>query len=424
MNNLTRRDFSAIAAGLGLSFLLPGMSPRAADKRGKERMKSLITVWLAGGPSQFETWDPHPGTKNGGDVSAIKTTIPGVKIADMYPRVAEQIHHLSVIRSLTSKEGDHERGTYYTKTGYRPDVTLKHPSLGAIAARELPDDSIKIPIHVSLLNSQWPSRGGHLGAEYDAFKVFNPGKDVQNMQACVPDERQKRRLQDQLLLASSFAKGRFSRLKRTKHQDMIDRSLTMMNSDQLKAFLIESEPDATKTAYGNTNFGRGCLVARRLVETGVRSIEVTLNGFDTHANNHEGHKTQAAILDPALAALIHDLKQRDLFESTVLFVIGEFGRTPRINPLGGRDHWPHGFSCLVGGGGIKSGVLIGETDPDNDDQKKPKPPKDPIVLPDLFATILQTLGLSKERLKHEYQTPIGRPMAMIDGGKPIKKLLG
>jgi hypothetical protein len=419
-DTLTRRDFTQVLAGLGLSFALPALSPRAAEKRGRERAKSLITLWMAGGPSQLETWDPHPGTSIGGDVGAIRTTIKDLQIADLYPRTAEQIHHLSVIRSLTSKEGDHERGTYFVKTGYRPDPTLKHPALGAIFAEETKkadQGKIEIPRHVSLLPDQWPARGGFLGPQLDAFKIFEPGKDVRNMTAPVAGKRQDRRLNDLRVLSDSFARGRFSRVRRTQHDKTIDRALTMMQSKQLKAFLIDEEPKAVRDAYGDTKFGRGCLVARRLVETGVRAIEVTLRGFDTHAKNHEGHKTQAAILDPAFAALIADLKKRDLLDSTIVLCIGEFGRTPTINALAGRDHWPHAFSCVVGGGGLKSGLAIGETDPTG----AKKEPKDPIKLPDLYATILHRLGVDYAK---EYQTPVGRPMAAVDAGSPIQRLLG
>lgn len=432
-DDFTRRHFGQIAAGMGLSLWLPGVSPRAANKRGAERIKSLITLWLAGGPSQLETWDPHPGTKIGGETRAIKTKIPGLEIADLFPRVAEQIHHLSVIRSLTSKEGDHERGSYFVKTGYRPDPTLKHPAIGAIAAHETPAEykkRMEIPIHVSLLKSQWPSRGGFLGPQLDAFKVYDPGKEVRNMRSGVSADRQRERLNDLNLLSRSFAKGRFSRLQRTTQEETRQRALTMMRSEQLKSFLIEEEPDAVKRAYGDTPFGRGCLVARRLVEQGVRAVEVTLNGFDTHANNFGGHKTQAEFLDPAFAALIADLKKRDLLESTIVLCIGEFGRTPNINGLDGRDHWPHAFSCVVGGGGLKSGVVIGETPPfpllarGGKGGAAKKTAKDPIELPDLYATILSQLGMGRD-YDRSYDTPVGRPMTAVkDGAKPIRRLLG
>jgi len=417
-----RRDLMMAAGGLGLSFMLPKLSPKAADKRGKERPKSLIVMYMAGGPSQLETFDPHPGSKIGGLAKAIPTKNADLKICDLYPRTAEQIHHLSVIRSMISKEGDHERGTYLLKTGYRPDPTLKHPSLGAIAAHELPNKDIDIPMHVTLGGGPFPARGGFLGDEFDAFKIFNPGNNIQNMESRVSKDRQDRRLENLSVVSRVFRKGRRLQTENTLHELTIERALAMMSSDQLAAFKIEGESDtikkeseATKKAYGDSRFGRGCLVARRLIEEGVRAVEVVLPGWDSHANNHEGHITQANILDSAFAALIKDLADRDLLESTVVLWIGEFGRTPKINALDGRDHWPTGFSCVVGGGGIKGGLVIGETDPTG----KEKDPKDPIEVHDLYSTVLHMLGVDYEL---EVNTPIGRPMAYSQG-QPIERLL-
>jgi hypothetical protein len=370
---------------------------------------------MAGGPSQLETWDPHPGTKIGGDTQAIDTKLSGIQIADMFTRLAEEIDCLNVIRSLTSKEGDHERGTYLVKTGFRPVPKLIHPSVGAMLAHELPAAKIEIPQHVSLGGTQWPARGGYLGDEFDAFRIFDPGRNIQNMRARVPVERQAERLKNLEVMSNAFARQRQFATQKTLHQEMQERALTMMNSEQLKAFELTDEPATTVEAYGDSSFGRGCLVARRLVEQGVRSIEVNLNGFDSHANNYEAHKTNAAMLDPAFAALLKDLKSRDLWESTVVLCIGEFGRTPNINPLAGRDHWPKGFSCLVGGGGMKQGVVIGETDPIGE---KPEP-SDPIEVKDLYATLYQLFGV---KYANELQTPIGRPMRISDG-QPIPRLL-
>lgn len=426
----TRRDALTTAFGLGVSFLLPGMDLRAAGARGRERKKSLIVLWLAGGPSQLETWDPHPGTKIGGPTRAIPTRIPGVQFAEFYPQLADQMDALSVIRSLVSKEGDHERGTYYVKTGHRPDPTLVHPALTALAAHELPDPSVEIPLHVSLGSSgPWPARGGYLGDEYDAFKVFNPGRNINNLRPRVGEPRQRRRLANLEVVSRSFRQGREVSARRTLHQDMLERALRMMTSEQLRAFEIDDEPKAVHEAYGDTQFGRGCLVARRLVEAGVRAVEVTLGGFDSHANNYEAHQTNGAILDPAFASLVRDLRRRDLLDSTVVLCIGEFGRTPRINPLEGRDHWPLGFSCVLGGGGLAGGVVLGETDPRNDDPQSKREPRDPVEIYDLYATILQVLGVDHAK---EFTTPIGRPMAITSNGltgdkqrtgRPIERLI-
>jgi hypothetical protein len=412
---ITRRNVLQMAAGLGVSFTLPALDLKAATQRGPEREKSLILLWMAGGPSQLETWDPHPGTKIGGPTRAIDTKLPGVQIADLFPRLAEELDCLNVIRSLVSKEGDHERGTYLVKTGFRPVPKLVHPSVGAMLAHKLPAANIEIPEHISLGGSQWPGRGGYLGDEYDAFRIYDPGRNIQNMRARVGQDRQDQRLKNLEVMSNAFAKQRQFASQKTLHQEMQERALTMMGSEQLKAFELTEESQSTLDAYGDSFFGRGCLVARRLVEQGVRSIEVNLQGFDSHANNYEAHQKNAQVLDPAIAALLKDLKERDLWESTVVLCIGEFGRTPIINPLDGRDHWPKGFSCLVGGGGMKQGLVIGETDPSG--QKTD--PADPIEVQDLYATLFHLFGVKSSE---EMETPIGRPMRISDG-KPIKRLL-
>lgn len=411
----SRRDLCKVAVGSTLSFMLPGFELKAAQKRGPERQKSVIVLWMGGGPSQLETWDPHPGTAIGGPGNAIKTVVPGLQISDMYPLLAEQLDGMSVIRSMVSKEGDHERGTKYLKTGYRPEPTTVYPALGAIITHETPNQSLEIPQHISMGNTQFPARGGYLGGHLDAFRVQDPGKNIGNMRAGVESPRQNRRLENLNIVSQAFQKGRTIQTKKTLHQSTIDRALTMMSSEQLNAFEIEKEPESVRKAYGDSSFGRGCLVARRLVEQGVHSIEVNLSGWDSHANNFTGHQTQAKMLDPAFSSLLKDLKARNLLDSTIVLCIGEFGRTPKINPLEGRDHWPTGFSCIVGGGGLKGNVIIGETDPTG----KEKKPTEPVQIQDLYSTILQNLNID---YKKELISPIGRPLALSDG-TPIEKLI-
>lgn len=411
----SRRNFLTFtAAGTGLAFAVPGLEARPANRRGGERAKSFLTIWLGGGPSQLETWDPHPGTLIGGNVKAISTTIRDCQISDLYPQTAEQLHHLSVIRSLVSKEGDHERASYMLHTGYRPEPTLVHPSIGAIATYERPDDTIEIPQFVSLGEATFPPRGGFLGDRFDAYRVLHPGERGQNLVSLVSDDRQRRRLETLDIVSRTFARGREAKAEKTLHQHTIDAAQRMMTSDQLKAFSIEHEPKPLRDAYGDNAFGRGCLVARRLLETGIRSIEVSLEGFDTHARNHEGQASRARTLDPALSTLIKELVDRDLLQSTVVLVTGEFGRTPHINALDGRDHWPNGFSCLLGGGGLTGGLVVGSTDPRGTSQR----PEDPIEIRDLYATVLHRLGIEYAK---EIITPIGRPMKFCDG-KPISCL--
>ncbi|MEW4490156.1 DUF1501 domain-containing protein [Thalassoglobus sp. JC818] len=418
-SSLTRRQALQIGLGTGLSFLLPTLEARATEKRGKERPKSIIVLWMGGGPSQLESWDPHPESSVGETVSKISTTIPGLEIGDTLPQMAEQIHHLSVIRSMVSKEGDHERGTYYAQTGYRPDPSVIHPSITAVISKQLKRDDIEIPQHISLASGDGfvVPRGGFLGADYDAFRIFDPGRNIRNMRPGVDEARQQRRLEGLDVVSNSFASLRQKPVAKTNHQSVIEKALTMMSSSQLEALTLEGEAQSTIDRYGDNRFGRGCLVARRLVEQGVRAIQVVLSGFDTHVNNLDGQRNQFAILDPAFATLIADLKERDLLDSTIVLCLGEFGRTPKINPLEGRDHWPIGFSCVLGGGGLAAGRVIGETDPNaarsNEEQlTKTTPPKSPVSIPDLYATILTTMGLDPYE---EIQSPIGRPFMMSEG---------
>lgn len=411
---MQRRLLLQVSAGWGVAFLLPALESRAAERRGAERARSLITLWLDGGPSQLETWDPHPGTVIGGATQALATSVPDLQIASTLPQMAERMDRVSVIRSLVSKEGDHERATYFVKTGYRPDPTVRHPAIGALIPHQLGAEHLEIPGYVSLGTGNWPGRGGYLGDQYDAFRIVEPGRGVQNLRPRVADVRQQQRLEGLDVLARSFRQGRQPQADKSLHEEMVANAIRMMSSEQLKAFELEDESARTLARYGDSNFGRGCLVARRLVETGVRAIEVTLSGFDSHANNHEVQARRAETLDPAFAALLDDLRERDLYDSTIVLCIGEFGRTPRINALEGRDHWPTGFSAVVGGGGLRSGLVLGETDPTGEKTD----PAHPLKVQDLYATILQQLEIDPTR---ELITPIGRPLALCEG-TPIQEL--
>ncbi len=417
---VSRRALFKRASEMGLSaYFLSSALARAALKTGERTSHSLITLWLSGGPSQLETWDPHPGSRVGGLTQSVKTSVPGLAIAHLYPRVAEVMDSVSVVRSLVSKEGDHERGTYMLKTGFRPEPTLKRPSIGALLVHQREDPEVEIPQHVSLGPSPWPARSGFLDARFDAFKVLRPGRNLGDLKPYLKGDvaaRQQRRLSNLQVVSSAFVRGREKEVQKTQHQGTIDRALKMMRSAELRAFELDDEPQAVVDAYGDSGFGRGCLVARRLVEEGVRAVEVTLGGFDSHVSNHEAHVAQAKVLDPALAALVKDLKTRDLLRSTIILCIGEFGRTPKINVLEGRDHWPSGFSCIIGGGGIRAGQVLGETDP----KGEAKMPKNPVPVEDLLATVLKAAGVDPTT---EIYAPVGRPVPLCEG-TPIGSLLG
>ena len=411
-----RRGFLAAGGLSTLGWLTPlGTALARAAETTRRPAKSVVVLWMGGGPSQLETFDPKPGTDIAAGTKAIATAAKGVQLASGLEQLADQMAHVSLVRSLWSKEGDHERGTYTLKTGFRPDPTVTHPSLGAIVCHDLPGTGVEIPRHVSILPTEWPARGGTLGAEYDAFKVFDPAEKLPDVTPNVPDDRFGQRLEDLKVVEDAFAKGRGRRVEATGHGDTMARARRMMSSDQLKAFDVSRESEAVRKGYGNTPFGRGCLAARRLLEVGVRCVEVTLSGWDSHANNHEITTRLKGTLDPAFAALLRDLQARDALKDTVVLCVGEFGRTPQVNAVGGRDHWPHNFAAALAGGGIRGGVAVGESDPAGG-----KEPKDKQAAANLHATVLKALGIDHEKT---LRGPLGRTIPRSEG-KPIAALLG
>lgn len=425
--SLSRRGLLQGAAAGGLLSWLTPLSVQLA--RAEEQAphgappRSVIMLWLEGGPSQLETFDPHPGSAGAAGSEDRATNVPGVRIAKGFEQLADQMDSVALVRSVVSKEGDHERAAYNAKTGYRPDQTLVHPSLGAVICHQLPDN-LEIPRHVSIVTGSWPGRGGYLGDQYDAFQVGDPIGDIQDIRARVPESRRERRLRDlQQIVEPEFARGRLPDLdaRRTLQSSSTQAAMRMMTSQQLRAFDVRETPQALREEFGDSPFGRGCLAAVQLIEAGVRCVEVTLTGWDSHANNHSIQAERVATLDPAFAALLRELKRRGLFESTVVVCGGEFGRTPRLNPAEGRDHWPHGFTVALAGGRIRGGAVYGQTAPDPDVEAEDKTAS--VALPrdvsHIQATVLHALGID---LAQTLQTPIGRPMD-ITQGEVIQEIL-
>lgn len=407
--SLTRRDLLRLAAVT----LAGARAARADDAPAVRPGPALIVVRLEGGPSQLETFDPHPGGRTGGPTQAIATSLAGVQVAAGYPRLAERLHRVALVRSLVTSEGEHQRGTYLLRTGHPMSPSVTHPALTAVAAHDLVPAGLLVPPHVALLGRE-PPRGGLLGARWDAFATGDPAAPLEDLAAPVGLARLDRRLADLARLEAGFAAGRPRGGQAARRAELTGRARAMMDSAQLAAFSLEGEPAAAREAYGHTPFGRGCLVARRLVEAGVPAVEVTLGGWDTHVDNFTLHARLAEVLDRGLAALLDDLAARDLLRRVVVVCGGEFGRTPRINPLDGRDHWTRGFSLLLAGRGLRPGVVVGATDPDGE-----RPPADPVTPQDLFATLYRALGLDGAR---ELVTPEGRPVRLVEG-RPLERLL-
>ncbi|MEL6107324.1 MAG: DUF1501 domain-containing protein [Planctomycetota bacterium] len=422
--HLSRRSLLGAGAGGAMLSALANRLAMAEEtgQTAKGRPKSVILLWMQGAPSQLETFDPHVGTSIGGDVGKLATTVPGLEIADNLPRVAEKMHLGSLIRSVTTKEGDHERAIYNVKTGYRPDPTLVHPSIGSILCHEFPE-ALDLPRHISIAAQDFPARGGYLGPSYDAFLVDDPKNPVPDLKSRVEDQRFERRLSGLKWIEERFRRGRLCDLdrSRTLQGASTDAALRMMSSEQVGAFDVLSEPRAVLDEFGDTAFGRGCLAATRLIQVGARAIEVSLPGWDTHINNHEGQASQCKILDAGLSALLTRLEEQDLLDTTLVVCGGEFGRTPAINQAGGRDHWPHGFSMFLAGCGIRRGAVYGATSPNPKlDEKTPvQDVEDPVTVGDLHATILNALEIGFEK---ELETPIGRPLKRSEG-KPIDSII-
>ena len=413
MEPLTRRRLGYLTLGALAGFAGARLGYAQQDKAAGAGEMGLIIVWLRGGPSQIETFDPKPGKKIGGPTTAIDTSAKGIQIANGLPQVAEQMKHLSLVRSVVGQEGDHERASILMKTGRRPEVALAHPAIGAVCANELPEAGTEIPRFVSILSGDRTSRGGYLGQSFDPFVVGDPRDPIQDVKPQVGERRQQRRLEALERLEDRYAKQHPHTEKRSHHRERTARALRTMGSEQLAAFDIDQEPAAIRSAYGDSAFGRGCLAARRLIEVGVRCVEVTHDGWDTHIGNFDAVAELNATLDPGLATLVKDLVERDLYDKTVVVCAGEFGRTPVINAAGGRDHWPTGFSIALGGGKLRPGLVVGETSNDT------APPADPATVADVYATILTALGIDPHI---ENQTDIGRPIKLSEG-TPLKKLL-
>jgi hypothetical protein len=418
---MSRRHFMGHMATTALALpavqFFTGLEANAQQVRRAN--KKCILLWMSGGPSHMDTWDLKPDSeKNGGPFKPIDTSAPGVRISEHLPHVAKQMKHLSIIRSLDSKEGNHDRGTYMMHTGYAPNPTVVHPSFGSVCSYELGEKLANFDLpHFISINT--PSLGaGFLGMSHSPFMVQNPNAPIANLLPPngVSHERMVRRLNMLGRVEDGFLKqGRGQAA--TDHKSVYAKTVRMMNSRYTRAFKLDDVPAPVRDAYGRGSFGSGCLMARKLIEQGVTFVEVALGGWDTHADAFETLSNRLMPeLDKAMGALVADLAQSGLLESTMIVWMGEFGRTPRINQNAGRDHWPRGWSVVMGGGGIKGGQTVGATDKDGVDITER-----PVGVMDVVATMTKAMGID---VATQYTTPRGRPMKVVDAGKPIEELIG
>jgi hypothetical protein len=408
-----RRVAAGTAAGLGVLGWKDAVALHADELRKKGM--ACILLFMRGGPSQFETFDPKPGQEHGGPTKAITTAVNGIKIAEGWTHTADAMKDISLIRSLTNKEGEHQRATYQLHTGYVPLASIKHPGLGSLVASEIAPKEFDLPHFVSIGNRLTTIGSGFLGMQFAPFIVQSPTQMPTNVDlpGGVNDKRFTRRLDLLKDLEQDFAEaGGAPRVE--EHRAVYASAAQMVLSPRLKAFDVSQEKDAVRDRYGRTPFGQGCLLARRLVETGVTFVEVESNGWDTHQDNFTRVRSLADGVDPALATLVGDLRERGLLERTLVIWMGEFGRTPKINPNTGRDHYPRAFSVALAGGGIKGGQVVGKTSDDGSDIKER-----PVTVADLFCTFCHALKINPRK---ENIGTLGRPIKLVDGGAPVKEL--
>jgi hypothetical protein len=402
---MKRREFLTSTAGvLGLLQTL-----KANQEEIKRNGKSAILLWMGGGPSTMDIWDLKPDAPTGGPFRPIGTT-GDVQICEHMPLMAKQMHNMAIIRSMSTREADHMRGRYYMHTGYVPNPSMEHPSYGSVLSHQLRRDDIEIPQFVTVGGGSMGA--GFLGAQYNPFSVNSDGR-IRNLDMKV-DARLMQRAYALDLIESNFINQKRGSLAKD-HQSVLKRTFNLLTSEQMEAFKIAGEPEPVKERYGDNGFGKGCLMARRLVEVGVPFIEVNLGGWDNHQNIHPTLRdNKLPVLDQGMSALVEDLEQRELLKDTAIIWMGEFSRTPRINGNAGRDHWARSWSVVVGGAGMNGGIAVGETSADGT-----KVITDPYSSQDVMASVCKALGIS---LSTTFTSNSGRPMKIANSGKIIKEL--
>ena len=346
-------------------------------------------------------------------IRSVQLSVPGLQIAEHWSHTARVMNEFAVIRSMTSKEGNHGRATYLLHTGYSPSGGVVHPGIGSIVANELGSQDFDLPHFVSI---QGQSIGpSFLGVQYAPFVVSEPNRPPDNLATPVAGRRLERRLGLLDELEGSFARSGAAEQVRD-HQALYRQTAHMVLSPRVRAFDLAAEPAKVRDAYGRSSFGQGCLMARRLVEAGVTFVEVQSAGWDTHGSELATLKKLIPPVDQGMAALVADLKSRGLLENTLVIWMGEFGRMPQINLTGGRDHFPSAFNLALAGCGVKGGQVIGATD-----KLGTAVAERPVTVPDLFCTFCQLLRIDPRK---ENQSNVGRPIPIVEGGEAVREVMG
>lgn len=424
-DELSRRDFVMRAAktclGVTAAPLLLNKARAAFEGASPLRQvptaRNVIYLYMSGGMSHLDTFNPQPGTDEAGPVRPIPTTADGIQISEYLPLTAKQMHHVAVVNSLMSTQGAHAQGNYFMHTSYTIRSTIKHPSMGAWLTKYQGRSNPSLPASVVVTNDSKHPGAGFFEAAVAPLMVSNPTAGLQNSRrlAHLSESDFDYRLSLAGRLDAAF-RATYDYADVRAMGDIYKDAVRIMKSEDLVAFDINKEPAEMHELYGADPFNQGCLLARRLVEHGVRFVEVTLGGWDTHNDNFVRVPEQCAKLDQGLAALISDLEVRGMLKDTLVVLTTEFGRTPRINQNEGRDHYPKAFSSIMAGGGIRGGQIYGKTTRGGHEVEEGK-----VSPPDFNATIAYALGLPLDQIVY---SPSKRPFTVADKGQPITQLFG
>ncbi|WP_038161405.1 DUF1501 domain-containing protein [Verrucomicrobium sp. BvORR106] len=425
-DELNRRQFVARTAStlLGVGLLPEVFTPKAhAAFEGSSKLKQVATaknviyLYMSGGQSHLDTWDPKEGVETAGPTKPIKTSADGVRISEYLPLTAQQMHHVAVLNSITSTQGAHEQGNYFMHTSYTLRGTIRHPGMGAWLNVFQGGGNSTLPNYVYVGNDSRHPGAGFFPAGNNPLFVGNPEAGLKNVK--VQRNLTEERFASRMSLADDLDKefrSTFPHRNVKAYSDMYDNAISMMKSEDLKAFDLTEEPEDLRKAYGSEAFGQGCLLARRLVERGVRFVEVSLGGWDTHTGNFVRVPELCETLDKGLSSLLADLNARGLLKETLVVLMSEFGRTPTINQNVGRDHYPKVFSGIMAGGGIQGGMTYGKSDAEGREVAENK-----IEIPDINATIGYALGLPLDQVIY---SPSKRPFTVADKGQPLTGIFG
>ena len=434
--SLSRRHLFRLGA-VSTAATMSGWLGRLASAADPKRKRACILLWMNGGPSQTDTFDLKPGHENGGPFKEIATAAPGVRISEYLPKIAGRMKHVALVRSMTSKEGDHGLATFLAHTGYPSRGPIRYPSFGSVVAKELGAEDAALPNFVSVAPFRSFSPAAHgpgfLGPRFAPLVVGEStlggqatdiDKALQVEDLALPGGVKGGRFDARMGLAAEFQRefaASHPDPVAKSHQTAYDRAAKLMRSDASHALKLDDEKAKVRDTYGRNVFGQGCLLARRLVEAGVPFVEVSLGGqngvgWDTHTDNFERVKQLSSVLDAGWSALHDDLKDRGLLDTTTIVWMGEFGRTPKINGSNGRDHFPYAWSAALAGGGINGGQVYGKTSKDGMTVEDK-----PAGVPAFLATVCRALGIDPES---QNPSNTGRPIPIVDTGtRPLADLV-